>query len=185
MLSTETSSTSNKLYPEKLFRNSQGHPNTKVDYIVSENHMRGLVFGLSDKLKHPIVVLQRNLKTEGCEKCLERNCKKKAGFCNYGNYSRMESTLFYSHWATYCAKIRDTISNAGCCSQDERIADYLLSSQNPKQKRVTIDVRDNLQTTLKKVREQEGHILFRYECPVSHYDEIAFKINVNGIETCQ
>lgn len=174
------------LFPSKLF--SEGDSEfERGDSIASRTYMWGLVLGICDGFKRPVVILQKksNDKSDECSQCKESD---NIPFCGKRRYSRLESTLFYEYWAVLCKKIRNKENKNYCCEQDEIVADYLLENKE--------DLKDNqnlkipfgdleiVGTVTEKSREGEGvrHICIRYHCLRSEYDKLALNINVNGIE---
>ncbi|MBR3768705.1 MAG: hypothetical protein IKL10_10785 [Clostridia bacterium] len=173
------------LYPTKLFNATDDEIITDgSSAVASHTYLRGLVMGTCDKFGHPVVILQRNNNTENCARC--ENCGKdeNTAFCGDGKFLRLESTLFYDHWAKVCKKIRDKGGKTQCCQRDEIIADLLLNNLN----REAIDTEGfnltgvKIKTCATKFDGKNSHLCVHYECPISHYDEIAVNINVNGIE---
>lgn len=175
------------LYPKTLF--NELDEKEEDDYeqglfgVASRTYMRGLILGTCDKFKRPVVILQKKTRNDS-KPC--KNCKGDDNnpFCYSRSYSRLESTLFYEHWAVLCKEIRNKEQKICCCEQDEIIADFVL-----KQK-------DNVETGYKEIKynshtikaeifkEPKGgtHICVKYECPISHQDELAINVNVEGIE---
>lgn len=173
------------LYPTKLFNETDDDEFKRgTSAIASHNYMRGLVMGTCDKFAHPVVILQRNSNWENGKKC--ENCGKdeNTAFCSCGRFLRLESTLFYDHWAKVCKKIREKGKKIQCCQRDEIVADFLLNNLNSDDKtHVKIDLHgEKIDASITKSDHKNPHICIRYECPVSHYDELAVNINVNGIQ---
>ena len=174
------------LFPSKLF--SEGDSEfERGDSIASRTYMWGLVLGICDSFKRPVVILQKksNDKSDECSQCKESD---NISFCGKRRYSRLESTLFYEYWAVLCKKIRNQDNKNYCCEQDEIVADYLLENKE--------DLKDNQDlkipfgdseitgtvTEERRKGEDIRHICIRYHCSRSEYDELAININVNGIE---
>lgn len=171
------------LYPTMLFNETPGDAFSQgKSAIASCTYMRGLVMGICDEFKRPVVILQKNNnKSKSCENCENDG---NTAFCCSGNYSRLESTLFYDNWAKLCKKIREDDGKIKCCKRDEIITEYLLNNINST-KKSTAKIpfgEEEIVAHITKEKGENPHICIRYECPVSHYDEIAVNINVNGIE---
>ena len=175
------------LYPTKLFNDTKNTDDFEQVFfaIASRAYMRGLVMGICDDFKRPVVLLQKKHLNEDNE-C--KNCKNDANtdFCCSGKFSRLESALFYDHWAMLCKKIRQDkkIGKKKCCNQDEVVAEFLLNNvKTLKPGKTDINLGNEVITAeITRDNVDNSHICIRYECPISHYDEIAVNINVNGIE---
>lgn len=175
------------LYPTKLFNEKKDADDFEQDSsaIASRAYMRGLVMGICDEFKRPVVLLQKKHLNEDDE-C--KNCKndENTDFCCSGKFSRLESVLFYDHWAMLCKKIRNDKSKGKmkCCKQDEFVAEFLLNNiKTLEAGKIDINVGDEaISAEVTRDNGENPHICIRYECPISHYDEIAVNINVNGIE---
>lgn len=173
------------LYPTKLFNDEKNAVDFEQDSsaIASRAYMRGLVMEICDEFKRPVVLLQKKYLNDGDE-C--KNCKndKNTDFCCSGNFSRLESALFYDHWAMLCKRIRKNKGKPTCCKQDEGVAEFLLNNiKTLKPGKTDINIGNEVITA--EITRDNGdipHVCVRYECPISHYDEIAVNINVNGIE---
>lgn len=174
------------LYPTVLF-NEKEEDSIKdgSSAVASHTYLRGLVMGICDKFSHPVVILQRNNNSPNCDNCVNCGKGENTAFCNVGKFLRLESTLFYDHWAKVCKKIRDNGGKKHCCERDEQVADLLLKNLNKSPR----DIK-GFNFTGAKIKtwatKYDGttnpHLCIHYECPISHYDEIAVNINVNGIE---
>lgn len=173
------------LYPTILFNETDEDEFKRgSSAIASHTYMRGLVMGICDKFAHPVVILQRNNNPKNCSKCQLFGTDENTAFCSNGKFLRLESTLFYDHWAKVCKKIREKEKKVQCCQRDEIIADFLLNNlKNRNKDIVTIDFNgEKIKAHITKKDGKNSHLCIRYECPVSHYDEIAININVNGIQ---
>lgn len=176
-----------RLFPSKLFNEGENEFEQGIDSIASRTYMRGLVLGICDSFKRPLAVLQRSsndnpVANDDCGESIN------ASYCAGRRYSRLESTLFYEHWAVLCKEIRKRECTNYCYEQDAAVADYLLENKET--------LSDNQQLNnfiadkeicgyVKKEMEEDvenPHTCIRYHCPRSQYDELAFNINVNGIE---
>ncbi len=175
------------LYPTKLFNDTKNTDDFEQVFfaIASRAYMRGLVMGICDEFKRPVVLLQKKHLNDSDE-C--KNCKndENTDFCCSGKFSRLESALFYDHWAMLCKRIRQD-ENKGkptCCKQDEGVAEFLLDNiKTLKPGKTDINLGNEVITAeITRDKVDNSHICIRYECPISHYDEIAVNINVNGIE---
>lgn len=171
------------LYPTILFNETDEDDFSQgKSAVASRTYLRGLVMGICDSFKRPVVILQKNLQSniKACQKC-EKD--ENTDFCCSGEFSRLESTLFYEHWAKVCKKIREENGKIHCCQRDAIIADYLLENLNNPKKTDEIYFDDKkIKLYISKAPGDGRHICVRYECPVSHYDEIAVNINVKGIQ---
>ena len=172
------------LYPTILFNETDEDEFKRgSSAIASHTYMRGLVMGICDKFGHPVVILQRNNDPEKCKKCETCGKDENTAFCGNGEFLRLESTLFYDHWAKVCKKIREKDGKIRCCQRDDIIADYLLKNlNNPKKTDEIYSDDKEIKLHISKEPEDGRHICVRYECPDSHYDEIAVNINVKGIQ---
>lgn len=176
-----------RLFPSKLFNEGESEFDQGIDSIASRTYMRGLVLGICDSFKRPLVVLQKSSSEDpvACDACGKND---NTSFCAGKRYSRLESTLFYEHWAVLCKKIRKINGKNYCCEQDAAVADYLL------EKKETLNDNQRLENFIadkeicgyvkKEMKEdvENPHTCIRYHCPRSQYDELALNINVNGIE---
>lgn len=168
------------LYPSTLFNEEfEDEYNQGMLAIASRTYMRGLVMGTCDKFGHPIVILQKNQKNN--TKCDSCQFDENSDFCCSGKFSRLESNLFYDHWANLCKKIRDSEGKNNCCHQDEIIAEYLLNNIETL-KNGEVKINSGEKNIKAYVRRKNKHVCLYYECPTSHYNEIAVNINVNGIQ---
>lgn len=176
-----------KLFPSKLFNESESEFDQGIDSIASRTYMRGLVLGICDSFRRPLVVLQRSSSDNpvACGTCGENG---NAPFCARRRYSRLESSLLYEHWAVLCKEIREKEDKNYCCEQDEEVADYLLKnikklSDGQNLEKFVAD-KEIYGYVKKEINEdvESPHICIRYHCPRSQYDELALNINVNGIE---
>lgn len=172
------------LYPTILFNETDEDEFKRgSSAIASHTYMRGLVMGICDKFGHPVVILQRNNDPEKCKKCERCGKDENTAFCGNGEFLRLESTLFYDHWAKVCKKIREKDGKIRCCQRDDIIADYLLKNlNNPKKTDEIYSDDKEIKLHISKEPGDGRHICVRYECPDSHYDEIAVNINVKGIQ---
>lgn len=171
------------LYPTVLFGEHMEIINTS-SAVVSHAYMRGLVMELCDSFGHPVVILQRNNNSDKCKNCEKCVKDENTAFCDNGEFLRLESTLSYGYSTKICKKIRETDGKIHCCQRDEKIADFLLNNLEVElidTKRIDLNG-TKIKTITKKDIGNTHHLCIRYECPVSHYDEIAVNINVNGIE---
>ncbi len=173
------------LYPTVLF-NEKEEDSIKdgSSAVTTYTYMKGCIMGVCDEFSHPVVILQRKNNLQDCDDCA--NCGKddNSALCGKGKYLRLESTLFYDRWAKICIKIREQDAKKQCCRRDEIVADFLLDNLNKKTEETeTICFGDEkIELHIDRYEEKTPHMCIRYECPVSHYDEIAVNINVNGIE---
>lgn len=173
------------LYPTKLFNETDDDEfKCGTSAVASHTYLRGLVMGTCDKFGHPVVILQRNHNLQNCDNCEKCGKDENTAFCGKGRFLRLESTLFYDHWAKVCKKIRDENGKIKCCQRDEIVAEFLLDNLNRETKEIeTISFGDEkIELHIMTDKATTPHMCIRYECPVSHYDEIAVNINVNGIE---
>lgn len=173
------------LYPQTLF--NELSQNTD-DYepglygVASRTYMRGLILGTCDKFKRPVVILQRRIREDN-EVCQQCNGNENKPFCHSRTYSRLESTLFYEHWAVLCKKIRNKENKCQCCKQDETIAEFLLSNKSTlKNGKVQVSHEGTIINGEIYRDTDDFHVCLRYECPFSHQDELAINVNVEGIE---
>ncbi len=175
------------LYPTKLFNDTKNTDDFEQVFfaIASRAYMRGLVMGICDEFKRPVVLLQKKHLNDSDE-C--KNCRndENTDFCSSGKFSRLESALFYDHWAMLCKRIRqdENRGKPACCKQDEGVAEYLLNNiKTLKTGKTNIELGNNvISAEVTRDNDENPHVCIRYECPTSHYDEIAVNINVNGIE---
>ncbi len=175
------------LYPTVLF-NEKEEDSIKdgSSAVTTYTYMKGCIMGVCDKFSHPVVILQRKNNLQDCDNCVNCGKDENSALCGKGKYLRLESTLFYDRWAKVCIKIREQDDKKQCCQRDEIIADFLLNNLNktPKEKKTETIYFDNekIELHISMAEDETSHMCIRYECPVSHYDEIAVNINVNGIE---
>ena len=175
------------LYPTVLF-NKKEEDSIKdgSSAVTTYTYMKGCIMGVCDKFSHPVVILQRKNNLQDCDNCVNCGKDENSALCGKGKYLRLESTLFYDRWAKICIKIREQDDKKQCCQRDEIIADFLLNNLNktPKEKKTETIYFGNekIELHISMAEDETSHMCIRYECPVSHYDEIAVNINVNGIE---
>ena len=170
-----------KLYPTKLFNEADNEYEQGLYGIASQTFMRGLIFSICDKFKRPVVIMQKRdvIDTIDCEKCEEKRYDQ---FCKQGNYSRLESTMFYDHWAVLCKTIREKENRNHCCRQDEAVANYLLENLSNLKNGEQVSITDEVIGFVTKENTVNPHMCIKYRCKHSNYDELAINVNVNGIQ---
>ena len=170
------------------FKNDDASTTYECCGIISEAALRGMLLHHAGILKCPVVMLLRPLtREEGCKLIAENRAKE--------DLLRQESTAFYTHNDSACAKLHGNDGWKYCFVHDSTVGDWMLEKIGKHKDRDCVDIpfacktnatgKDTIPGVVRVIRSGEYTVkMVVYTCLLSGYSEIAVLVecfDVRGV----